>query len=50
MGMKHSDTVIAINTDPAAPIFKIADLSVTADAIELLPLLTEKCRRSIVEA
>jgi electron transfer flavoprotein alpha subunit len=49
MGMKQSDTIIAINTDPSAPIFKIADLSVTADAVELLPLLAEKCRRAIVE-
>jgi electron transfer flavoprotein alpha subunit len=47
--MRHSDTIIAINTDPSAPIFKIADLSVTADAVELLPLLAEKCRRSAVE-
>lgn len=46
MGMKQSDTVIAINTDPVAPIFKIADLAVTMDAVTLLPLLVEKCRRS----
>jgi electron transfer flavoprotein alpha subunit len=49
MGMKRSETIIAINTDPAAPIFKIADLAVTADAVELLPLLAEKCRRAISE-
>jgi electron transfer flavoprotein alpha subunit len=47
--MKLSDTIIAINTDPAAPIFKIADLAVTADAVELLPLLAEKCRESTAE-
>ena len=46
MGMKGSDTVIAINLDASAPIFRIADLAVEADAIELLPILTEKCRRA----
>ncbi len=47
MGMKGSDTVVAINLDAAAPIFGIADLAVEADAIELLPVLTEKCRRAV---
>jgi electron transfer flavoprotein alpha subunit len=44
MGMKQSDNIIAINIDPVAPIFKIADLSIGADAVELLPFLAEKCR------
>ncbi|MCC7121867.1 MAG: electron transfer flavoprotein subunit alpha/FixB family protein [Gammaproteobacteria bacterium] len=47
IGMKEAGTVIAINTDPAAPIFRLADLAATVDAIELLPLLIEKCRRAI---
>jgi electron transfer flavoprotein alpha subunit len=46
MGMKQSETIVAINTDPNAPIFKIADLAVAADAIGLLPTLTEKCARA----
>lgn len=49
MGMKQSETIVAINTDPSAPIFKIADLAVTADAVELLPILTKKCRQAISE-
>ncbi len=49
MGMKQSETIVAINTDPSAPIFKISDLAVTADAVELLPVLTKKCRQASVE-
>ncbi len=43
MGIKQSETIVAINTDPNAPIFKIADLAVTVDAVELLPVLAVKC-------
>ena len=45
LGMKESATVIAINTDPGAPIFKIADLALETDVVELLPALTERCRQ-----
>lgn len=49
MGMKQSETIVAINTDPSAPIFKIADLAITANAIELLPVLAKKCRQAAGE-
>jgi electron transfer flavoprotein alpha subunit len=41
-GMAGSDTIIAINTDPAAPIFNIAKYGVVEDIFDLVPVLTEK--------
>ena len=41
-GMKNSDTIIAVNTDPKAPIFNIANYGIVADMLEILPQLTEK--------
>jgi electron transfer flavoprotein alpha subunit len=39
-----SDVIIAINTDPAAPIFNIAKYGTTADLFDLVPALTEQVR------
>jgi len=41
-GMQNSECIIAVNTDPKAPIFDGAHYGVVGDAVELLPLLTEK--------
>jgi len=38
-GMSASDTVIAVNTDPEAPIFRVADLAIVGDALEVIPAL-----------
>ncbi len=43
-GMEESDVIVAINKDPAAPIFDVADFGVVGDALKILPLLTESIK------
>ncbi|MCX6873836.1 MAG: electron transfer flavoprotein subunit alpha [Verrucomicrobia bacterium] len=40
-GMRSADTIIAVNNDPNAPIFGVADLGIIGDLLEILPLLIE---------
>ncbi|HSJ20809.1 MAG TPA: electron transfer flavoprotein subunit alpha/FixB family protein [Nocardioidaceae bacterium] len=44
-GMQGSRTIVAINKDPKAPIFAIADLGVVGDAHTVLPALLAEVRR-----
>ncbi len=44
VGMARSGTIVAINKDPKAPIFNLATFGAAADAVELLPALTEALR------
>lgn len=44
-GMKNSGTIVAVNTDPKAPIFNIADYGVVADVLDLLPPLIDQLKK-----
>ena len=44
-GMSESETIVAINRDPEAPIFQIADYGIVADVNKVVPLLTAAIRQ-----
>jgi electron transfer flavoprotein alpha subunit len=43
-GLKGSPFIVAINKNPKAPIFQVADVGIVADILEFLPELTSKVR------
>jgi len=40
-GMKNAELIIAVNTDPQAPIFSVAHYGIIGETVEILPALTE---------
>lgn len=45
-GIKGNPFIVAINKNPKAPIFQVADVGIVDDVLEFLPALTEKIRAS----
>lgn len=45
-GMGESEVIVAVNTDPNAPIFNIAKYGTTVDMFDLVPVLTDKVKQA----
>lgn len=46
-GMKDSELIIAVNSDPSAPIFDVAHYGIVGDVLEVVPALTERLAQKV---